>query len=478
MECIVIADNRFDGEAKTFNGRSVLEIAEEKAKKIAQSLGGEYLLLKGDLENISSDFLKNIQSKAKDSSHIIYFTTNSVLLDVDESLRAYNEHKKYFSFYTYGENYPKGVLAEVIQTAAFERLISLAEEKKLPITSSLIYELIFDDPNFFEIEAVLSNYDLRYYRLDTRLNSKRNMLVAEKIASLGNLTYNEWAPKIEEMPSVLRSLPAYVEVALSNKLDIIPKNHPFANNCQDEHFMGASSFKTLIDNLVDFAGDIHISLGLYSEPLLNPEIKDILEIASSEKSATIYLETNGLLFDKNFSDFVIGLKANNINILFNLDCVNEKLYSKMYTNGNFSLVLENIERHLSRSSKNAYMQIIKQKENFEHLNEYYSYFEKYSTPIILKKYNTYRGILSDNRVGDLTPLVRPCCWHLARDIYILSSGGVILCKEDFKKENILGNVFEESLQAIWQRGDEYHEKSAKGTLDYCKNCDEWYTYNF
>ena len=43
----------------------------------------------------------------------------------------------------------------------------------------------------------------------------------------------------------------------------------------------------------------------------------------------------------------------------------------------------------------------------------------------------------------------------------------------------LGNVFTDSLENIWQNGERYYiEQCKKNYTGICKNCDEYYTFNF
>jgi hypothetical protein len=51
-------------------------------------------------------------------------------------------------------------------------------------------------------------------------------------------------------------------------------------------------------------------------------------------------------------------------------------------------------------------------------------------PIILQKQNVYLGRVEDRRYSDLSPVERIPCWHLQRDLFILSDGTVGFCKQD------------------------------------------------
>jgi radical SAM protein with 4Fe4S-binding SPASM domain len=56
---------------------------------------------------------------------------------------------------------------------------------------------------------------------------------------------------------------------------------------------------------------------------------------------------------------------------------------------------------------------------------------------------------------------------------------VLLCREDIGAEHQLGNIFQEKLEEIWKRGEEYHRSHIREEYpDICSECDEYYTFNF
>ena len=87
--------------------------------------------------------------------------------------------------------------------------------------------------------------------------------------------------------------------------------------------------------------------------------------------------------------------------------------------------------------------------------------------------------MPDRRPADISPLKRHPCWHLKRDMSILTDGSVPLCKEDCSRSIILGNAFTESLETIWERGlQTYQDQITSCYKGVCEHCDEYYTYNF
>jgi hypothetical protein len=99
----------------------------------------------------------------------------------------------------------------------------------------------------------------------------------------------------------------------------------------------------------------------------------------------------------------------------------------------------------------------------------------------LQKQNTYLGRIEDRRYSDLSPLDRIPCWHLQRDLYILSDGRVAFCKQDFEGKTAQGSIGEENVLSLYNKGladfiNDYRKKYA--SKPDCTACDEWYTFNF
>ena len=104
-----------------------------------------------------------------------------------------------------------------------------------------------------------------------------------------------------------------------------------------------------------------------------------------------------------------------------------------------------------------------QLENFYHSNK--------NSGMIIQKYDDFAGLLPDNKVTDLSPVIRNPCWHQRRDMTILFDGNVPCCRE-YILDGVVGNVFSESLVSVWEKGRDmvYTDK--------CRSCDEYYTFNF
>jgi spiro-SPASM protein len=134
------------------------------------------------------------------------------------------------------------------------------------------------------------------------------------------------------------------------------------------------------------------------------------------------------------------------------------------------------------------VQAVRVKEQEEDTEKFYRYWKEAApfkeANIIIQKYDDFCGALEKKQASDISPVIRKPCWHIMRDIPVLTDGAVPLCREDLSSlknasERILGNVFTESLESIWQKGEQYYKEQCKNKYTgLCERCDEYYTFNF
>lgn len=480
MNFLILIDNSFSNEySKEFENQFL-----NKADILKNNLNCDIKFIEYDINlKTIEDYLNRIYKESENHENIIYIPCNMPLFSVEETIKLTKIHEENIAYFSYGENYPIGIVPFIIRRNSFEKLFNMIKNKDIKISENAIRDIVFIDPNFFEIEILVSEYDMRYYRLYLFADSKRNSILISKLIDYKSC--EDIAKAVKENPIIRRTLPAYIEIDINNRQNVINKNLFSCESLRKELFKEEKNttfgdFKNMFDKLCDFCGDFHLSIGSFYEPLINKDIFEILDYASKNKNVNIYLETNALLLDNDKAKKLIDLQneRNNLFAIIRLDAVDENIYNKIYENGDIKTILSNIDYYLIREPKNAYLQITKQKSNFDYLASYYKYFEKYKAEIIMQKYYTYRGIIEDNRIGDMSPLIKTGCWHLARDLFIDSYGDIYICRFDINKEKKISSIYEDDLENIWRLFEDYYANNVFDKLDFCKNCDEWYLYNF
>ncbi|WP_295156985.1 spiro-SPASM protein [uncultured Brachyspira sp.] len=481
MSFLILADKSFNNEfSMKFD-----DIFNDKINILKDKLNCSIKYIENNNIEKIDDYLNNIYRESENYDNIIYIPCNMPLFNIDETIKLSKIHEDNISYFSYGENYPLGIIPFIIRRNAFEKLFNIIKTKDIKVNENAISNIVFVDPNFFEIEILISEYDMRYYRLSLFANSRRNAVLIEKLINYKN--YDEMVKAVEENPSIRRTLPSFIEMDINNRQNIMNryllKNEAVKTELtkKEEKNITFEEFKIIYDKIYNFCGDFHMSIGSYYEPLLNKDIFDILDYSVKNKNVNIYLETNALLLDSDKAKKLLSMQSerDNLHVIIHLDAVEENVYNKIYDNGDMKTVLSNIDYYLLREPKNTYLQIVKQKDNFDYLSSYYKYFDKYKNiDIIMQKYYTYRGIIEDNRVGDMSPLINMGCWHLARDLFIDSYGDIYICRFDINKEKKIASIYEENLENIWKLLENYFIDNVYKKIDFCKNCDEWYLYNF
>jgi len=424
------------------------------------------------------EYWKGIFNKTG-SDHIIKIFADSPFLDIAIINEMLELHLQSLADFTFSENLPSVIAGEIMSKELIESIPDI-DEKTLPLT-----EVIKSNINQFDVELYYKNPDLRDKRISFRNSNRRDKRIMESIInSSGNIpVYTELKGIIEKSPEHLYLGPSFLEIELTGRcsLDCI---FCYRTSLKDEHKdMDIDSFKKIIEEMRSFNLPYTVCFGGSGEPMLNKNFYEILEYADKEDLIErIIIETNGLSADSNFITF-LNNSSFKITTIFNINGYDPETYKTLHGKDHFDKVFNNISSCIEQKNMldKIYIQIMKINETEKFLDKYYDFWDNYKIPIILQKQNTYLGRIKDRRYSDLSPLERVPCWHLQRDLYILSDSRVSFCKEDIDGDNSSCDLKKESLQNIWNKKREYflndYHKEFSVKPD-CKLCDEWYTFNF
>ncbi|NLK47003.1 MAG: spiro-SPASM protein [Treponema sp.] len=405
--------------------------------------------------------------------------------------------KKYGAEYCFADGYPAGLAPEILHHDTANILAKLAKDENNPVTRTSIFDTMKIDINAFEIETEIAPKDLRSLRVNLYCGTKRDTLQCERLYSLLNQFPNkDICTLIESSSSVLRTLPAFYDVQIVGgcKGSCIFCPYPIAfeeryakkvSQCID--VMSVENFSKIIDKIADFSSDAVVSLSLWGEPLRHKDIAKFVEIVLSKNKLSVLIETTGedlsIALAKEISDVVLKspLRKNEqvpINWIVAIDAADENMYKSLHGNDGFAKAVQAVEILLNFFPNAVYPQFLRMNENELHMEPFYRYWKEKCGQAIIQKYDSFAEKLPLRKVADLTPIHRNVCWHIRRDMSILLNGDVPLCRE-YIFDNICGNIFEDKIEDIWHKGLETFEchlnHEYKGL---CKNCDEYYTFNF
>ncbi len=215
------------------------------------------------------------------------------------------------------------------------------------------------------------------------------------------------------------------------------------------------------------------------EPLLNPELKDIILFAKTFSNIDIGFLTNGMLLDEAWADFIIDVELDWIAL--SIDGVLPETHDIIRNHSDLVRVEKNLNTLLKLKKRKgavfpnvklnmvAYDQIMDQRDAF---------VEKWIDKVECVMVSNYRNPPSSKRWPGVPDKREPCSL-LWSQMVVAWDGRLGLCCEDFNIDFSPGRIGEEAgLLELWNgrefsRVRELHSKGLYDKHPMCKICDTW-----
>lgn len=448
--------------------------------------GEKSAFTRGEVNDLA--FWRNIFAESA-ASNIAVVKADAAFFDPEIFTEMAEVHEKYLAEFTFSENLPEGFSCEIYSSELIKHLPE-TDEKTLPLD-----KVIKSNINQFDVELFYKEPDIRDKRISFRLTSPREKKIMENIHGLNNSVpvYRDVRALIDSHPEVLFTAPAYVELEITGAcaLDCL---FCYRRSLKQEHgHMDMAVYRKLLDSMRNSGLPYTLCFGGSGEPADHPEFYAFMDAAVKEPLVELLvIETNGLKADRNFKSYLEKPENSKIKVIINNNAMDNKSYSRFHGGDEYNRVFNNIISlaELNNNGERVYVQVMKIKETDEferegdtktYLDKFYDFWEGNKVPIILQKQDTYLGRIEDRTYSDLSPIKRVPCWHLQRDIYVLSDGTVCFCKQDVDGEKAYGSIAGFSLDVILEKKRQAFLSDYKGKLctsPDCASCDEWYTFNF
>ena len=411
-------------------------------------------------------------------------------------------HLRYAAEYSYADGWPLGLTPEILSpgTAAILAKI-LGEDDGGPVKHDSIFSVLQKDINAFDIETEISSVDLRCHRLNLSADSKRNLLLLQRFAEAAGGTVPDAAAVeriIAEQQDLLRTLPAFFPVQVfggcPQKCAICPWPEISETAVTERRdYMEAARFESLLDKITAFSGDAVIDLSLWGELALHPQKTELIEAVLRRPGLALVIETSGIGWKDSELEHYAQLahsaaeRKNSrrpLSWIVSLDTADPARYKEIRGAG-FAEAQECAKKLFSLFPADTYVQAVRTAGAEDDIEKFYRSWKEIVpnvANIIIQKHNDFCGLLPRRQASDLSPVKREPCWHLMRDMPVLLDGTVPMCvsRNGASRSGItLGNVFTDSLDAIWEKGKpSFSEQCKKNYESPCAGCDEYYTYNF
>ncbi len=416
------------------------------------------------------------------SGDLFYLFGDCPLYDPTLARRMYEHHERYYAEYTFADAYPLGLSPEILKGSLVRELPRLLVDGDTAIQRDSLFTLIQRDINAFDIETVVSPVDLRLLRIQLSCDTRRNYDLTRRIMEAGALDEAAILDAVKRRGDLLRTLPAYVEIQITDGVTQRVSYSPYPKLVPDcatrRNEMAPSRFRLVAKQLSAFCEDATVSLSLWGEPALHSQLPALLAELYRYEGLSALIETSGVGWRAGVLEEIAQSIGNRITWIVDLDAATRELYLKLRGEG-WEEAHATCERLLTLFPGKVHVQAVRMTSNEADLEAFYQKWKGRVPNVIIQKYDWFAGYLPQLKVTDLSPIRRLPCWHLKRDLVVLLDGTVPMCREDLAREHPLGNLFEEELAVVWGRGQAYHERHvAEDYPAICRACDEYYTFNF
>lgn len=236
-------------------------------------------------------------------------------------------------------------------------------------------------------------------------------------------------------------------------------------------FMDFVRYQEIINEIANY--DVkRLTLFNNNEPLLDSRIYDFLQYAHKKMSnIEITLSTNGRLLTE---DILIKLKKSGLTYLYiSIPTVNEKNYKNIM--GNDVTEILSLLNSINDKEIIKMIRIAVPKTKYYNLDELNEKLSKYLICSWDLEYKENWNIdEAFNVIVDEEKYLGPCDRPLDQMV-ISSNGDVIICCRDWRYENVVGNIYTDSIYNIW------HSNKMKklqrliieqkyDDIDCCKDC--------
>lgn len=426
--------------------------------------------------------------------YFLHIHADAPLYDEEILKRMVENHIRYRATYTFADAYPALLAPEVLSCPVLDQISTLYRSQvekgvHFPLSDTLFFDIIQKDINAFDIETEIAPEDMRLLRVKLAARGKRNYLLMKELVSRGGRDADSILPLLKEHPEMLRTLPAFVYIqatAACPQHCLFCPYPDFPGNPREhaEKYLQTSSMEDLAARVEAFCGDAWVSLSLWGDLSLHPEAPQMIKAVLDRKGLSLLIETSGVgwkLSDLQAAAQLPGRER--ISWIISLDAYHEATYRNIRGPG-MAEALDTVKTLAELFPGQVHVQAVRTMENEEELETFYRFWKNEGVEVIIQKYSTFAGSLPERKVSDLSPINRFPCWHIKRDLHILLDGTVPLCRELLPGREdypslLLGNVFQESLETIWDRGRDIYLTHIKEEYPpLCGACDEYYTYTF
>lgn len=284
--------------------------------------------------------------------------------------------------------------------------------------------------------------------------------------------------------------PPLVQLTINNACQLdcyhCPQQEYAASPNNDGSRMSLPLFRKIVDEM---RGHPHSALRIFArgEPLLHPEVGEMVRVAKREaKLPVVSLITNGIRLRGALAE---GFVRDGLDVVeVSLDALTEESYREVRPlagrqarerTSPFYLIVENVLDYVAlrdrvNPSCKIVVSIIDQPKVHHEVDAFIRKWERIVDQVLRRRFHSFQGRVP----GILLPEKRHPCRVLWSRFNVHSNGAVPLCYNDWKNEEVLGNLNDPgaSIAGFWRHPtyERYRASHQKGEFPgVCAGCEDW-----
>jgi hypothetical protein len=284
----------------------------------------------------------------------------------------------------------------------------------------------------------------------------------------------QWANQLDP-------LPREVVLELTTRRLSSPIYSPVRHHKFDRADLPMHIAQRLFDELGQ-ADDSRLTLAGVGDPLLHPQLAQLVACAKRAGVHAIHVETDLLSSDANVIDQLVDPRIDVVSV--HLPAMSPLLYYAIMGVDGFTRVLQNIQRFIARRHELGrgvpilVPTFIKCRENLAEMEAWYDQWIKALGCAVITGASDHAGQIPNFAVADMSPPMRKPCARLMSRLTILSDGRAVSCEQDVLGRQVVGNLNFDSLAIVWNNGmqplRESHRCAKLDAHALCARCREWH----
>lgn len=245
-------------------------------------------------------------------------------------------------------------------------------------------------------------------------------------------------------------------------------------------FIDFALYKKVIDEIKD--KDITIAPTGGGEVFLSPDIFRMIRYAKDSGVKTTFIDTNGVLLDKDIIDKAVEIGIDIISV--SIDAFSPESYSQVRRNENYHKIVDNVNYMIKKKEKNKnlniYVSFVCQETNCHEKEKFIRHWlGRVDQVIVNNRHNLDNGLVEELNYEPAPHL----CGYPYLAMHILVDGSVTPCSHfSLDKKHVIGSIKDDTVYDIWN-GNKYNEfrssliKKFTDEGRQCDMCNQWMSFS-